>query len=158
MVLLRTSKDGNLPVAFREGCGVRLGEPVVVVGFPLWGLLAASPSVTTGTVSALAGPGNDSRLLQISAPVQPGNSGGPLLDEGGRVIGVVVSKLDALKVAEITGDLPQNVNFAISEAVVRAFLEGQGVAYTTAASAKPLSTAEIAEAARSFTVVVECWR
>jgi S1-C subfamily serine protease len=131
---------------------------VVVVGFPPWGLLAASPNVTTGTVSALAGPGNDSRLLQISAPVQPGNSGGPLLDEGGHVIGVVVSKLDALKVAEITGDLPQNVNFAISGAVVRAFLEGQGVAYTTAGSTKPLSTAEIAEAARGFTVVVECWR
>lgn len=112
----------------------------------------------TGTVSALAGPDNDSRLLQISATVQPGNSGGPLLDEGGRVIGVVVSKLDALKVAEITGDLPQNVNFAISGAVVRAFLEGQGVAYATAASTKPLSTAEIAEAARNFTVVVECWR
>lgn len=158
LALLRTGKGDNLPVAFREGRGVRLGEPVVVVGFPLWGLLAASPSVTTGTVSALAGPGNDSRLLQISAPVQPGNSGGPLLDEGGRVIGVVVSKLDALKVAEITGDLPQNVNFAISGTVVRAFLEGQGVAYTTAASTKPLSTAEIAEAARGFTVVVECWR
>jgi S1-C subfamily serine protease len=155
---LRTRKGDNLPVAFRDGRGVRLGEPVVVVGFPLWGLLAASASVTTGTVSALAGPGNDSRLLQISAPVQPGNSGGPLLDEGGRVIGVVVSKLDTLKVAEITGDLPQNVNFAISGAVVRAFLEGQGVAYTTAASTKPLSTTEIAEAARSFTVVVECWR
>jgi len=158
LALLRTSKGGNLPVAFRESRGIRLGEPVVVIGFPLWGLLATSPSVTTGTVSALAGPGNDSRLLQISAPVQPGNSGGPLLDEGGHVIGVVVSKLDALKVAEITGDLPQNVNFAISGAVVRAFLEGQGIAYTTAASTKSLSTAEIAEAARNFTVVVECWR
>lgn len=145
LALLRTGKGGHLPVAFREGRGVRLGEPVVVVGFPLWGLLAASPSVTTGTVSAMAGPGNDSRLLQISAPVQPGNSGGLLLDEGGRVIGVVVSKLDALKVAEITGDLPQNVNFAISGAVVRAFLEGQGVAYVTDTSTKPLSTAEIAE-------------
>lgn len=158
LALLRTGKGSNLPVAFREGRGVRLGEPVVVIGFPLRGLLASGPNVTTGTVSALAGPGNDSRLLQITAPVQPGNSGGPLLDEGGHVIGVVVSKLDALKVAEITGDLPQNVNFAISGAVVRAFLEGQGVAYATDLSTKRLDTAEIAEAARGFTVVVECWR
>lgn len=74
------------------------------------------------------------------------------------MIGVVVSKLDALKIAEITGDLPQNVNFAIFGAVVLAFLESQSIAYTTAASTKPLSTAEIAEVARGFTVVVECWR
>jgi S1-C subfamily serine protease len=69
----------------------------------------------------------DSRLLQISAPVQPGNSGGPLLDASANVIGVVVSKLDALRVAKATGDIPQNVNFALNANVLRAFLDANDV-------------------------------
>ena len=51
--------------------------------------------------------------MQITAPVQPGNSGGPLLDGAGNVLGVVVAKLDALYVAEAIGDIPQKLNFAI---------------------------------------------
>ena len=68
---------------FRAGRTIRPGDGVVVVGFPLHGLLASEANVTTGTVSALAGIGNDTRFLQITAPVQFGNSGGPLLDAGG---------------------------------------------------------------------------
>src|SRR5258706_2924025 len=60
---------------------VRLGEDVVVYGFPLAGVLSSGGNVVTGNVTALAGLGDDSRYLQISAPVQPGNSGGPLLDK-----------------------------------------------------------------------------
>jgi S1-C subfamily serine protease len=78
--------------------GIRSGEGVVAVGFPLRGLLASTANVTTGSVSALAGPRDATRYLPITAPVQPGNSGGPLLDPSGNVIGVVVGKLDALTV------------------------------------------------------------
>ena len=99
---------------FSQGRGVRPGDDIVVVGFPLHGLLTSDPSVTTGNVSALAGPGDDRRFLQITAPVQQGNSGGPLLDLAGNVVGVVVAKLDAIKVANLIGDIPQNVNFAVS--------------------------------------------
>src|SRR5918996_4247419 len=118
----------RLPVAaIRDDRGIRPGDSVVAVGFPLPGLLASEANVTTGTVSALAGIGNDARFLQMTVPVQPGNSGGPLLDLEGRVVGVVVGKLDALKVASVTGDIPQNVNFAIKASVVRSFLEASGV-------------------------------
>ena len=79
---------------------------VVAVGFPLLGLLASEANVTTGTVSALAGIGDNPRFLQVTVPVQPGSSGGPLLDLQGRVVGVVVGKLDALRVASVTGDIP----------------------------------------------------
>ena len=99
---------------FSQGRGVRPGDDIVVIGFPLHGLLTSDPSVTTGNVSALAGPGDDRRFLQITAPVQQGNSGGPLLDLAGNVVGVVVAKLDAIKVANLIGDIPQNVNFAVS--------------------------------------------
>jgi S1-C subfamily serine protease len=74
----------------------------VVYGFPLTGALASGGNVTTGNITALAGLGDDSRFLQISAPVQPGNSGGPLLDRNGSVVGIVVSKLNALGVASRT--------------------------------------------------------
>jgi hypothetical protein len=61
-----------------------------------------------------------SRFLQISAPVQPGNSGGPLLDASGQVVGVVSEKLDALKIAKLTGDFPENINFAIKTGAIAA--------------------------------------
>ena len=117
---------------FRRRRGVRPGARVVVAGFPLHGMLAQGVNVTVGNVAALAGPGNDRRLIQITAPVQPGNSGGPVLDSDGNVAGAVVSQLDALKVARATGSLPQNVNFAVSAATVRAFLDAEGIAYRTA--------------------------
>ena len=65
--------------------------------------------------------------MQVTAPVQPGNSGGPLLDLSGNIVGVVVGKLDAVKLAELTGDIPQNVNFVISAGVARAFLDAYGL-------------------------------
>jgi len=100
---------------FREGRNIRSGDSVVLVGFPLHGVLASEANISTGTVSALAGLGNDTRFLQMTAPVQPGNSGGPVFDQSGQIVGVVVSKLDALKVAKVTGDIPQNINFAITQ-------------------------------------------
>ena len=74
---------------FRQGRGIRPGASVLVVGYPLRGLLASEANVSTGAVSALAGPGDDRRLIQITAPVQSGNSGGPVLDAAGNVVGVV---------------------------------------------------------------------
>ena len=119
----------SLPAAdFRGDPAIRAGDSVVAVGFPLHGLLASEANVTTGTVSALAGIGDDDRFLQMTVPVQPGNSGGPLLDLQGRVVGVVVAKLDAVRVASVTGDIPQNVNFAIKADVVQNFLRASGVA------------------------------
>jgi S1-C subfamily serine protease len=80
-------------------------------------------------VSALAGLGDDTRFLQISAPVQPGNSGGPLFDASGHLIGIVTGKLDVMRLAPFLGDIPQNVNFALKAEVVRIFLDSKGIAY-----------------------------
>jgi S1-C subfamily serine protease len=135
---------------------VRQGEDVVVYGFPLTGALASGGNVTTGIVTALAGFADDSRYLQVSAPVQPGNSGGPVLDRNGTVVGVIVSKLNALSVASVTGDIPQNVNFAIKASVAAAFLDAQGIGHADSAGDATLSTPDIADRARSFTVRVLC--
>jgi S1-C subfamily serine protease len=96
LAVIRTHKPLKAVATFREGTAIRAGDAVVVLGYPLSGLLAATANLTVGNVSALAGLGNDSRYLQISAPVQPGNSGGPLLDASGHLIGIVTSKLNAV--------------------------------------------------------------
>lgn len=131
---------------------------MVVVGFPLHGVLASEANVTTGTVSALAGIRNDTRFLQITAPVQPGNSGGPLLDQNGQIVGITVSKLDTLKLAKATGDISQNINFAINGGVAKSFLDSQSVEYETGAPSKTMGSAEIGAAAKKFTLLVECYR
>ncbi|MDE0717959.1 MAG: serine protease [Rhodospirillaceae bacterium] len=144
--------------AFRQGRRIRPAASVIVAGYPLHGLLATGLNVSKGIVSALAGPRNNRRMIQISAPVQRGNSGGPVLDSAGNVVGVVVSKLNALKVARVTGDIPQNVNFAVSAGTARAFLNAEGVAYATAPSDIARTPEDVAAAARTFTVLVECWK
>ena len=88
--------------------------------------------MTRGNVSSLLGLMNDPRYLQISAPVQPGNSGGPLVDLAGRVVGIVTAKLDAVAVADATGDIPQSINFAIRPDAASTFLHQQGIAFETA--------------------------
>ena len=143
---------------FRDGRTIRSGDGVVVVGFPLHGLLASGANITTGTVSALAGIGNNTRFLQITAPVQPGNSGGPLLDQGGNVVGIVVSKLNAMKIAKVTGDIPQNINFAINGAVAKSFLDANSVEYELASSGKRLESSDVGGQAKKFTLLLECFK
>ncbi|GGH19388.1 hypothetical protein GCM10007036_22250 [Alsobacter metallidurans] len=137
--------------------GIRLGEQVAAFGFPLTGLLTTGGNFTLGNVTALAGLKDDSRMLQVSAPVQPGNSGGPLLDETGAVVGVVVAKLDAVKLAAAIDDIPQNVNFAIKSGVASAFADAQGIQLERPqADAPALRPADLADRAKSFTGFVLC--
>ena len=82
-------------------------------GFPLSGMQSSSGNVTLGNISALMGRGDDSRDIQISAAIQSGNSGGPVFDGSGLLLGIVQSKLNVMKAASVTGDIAQNVNFAI---------------------------------------------
>jgi len=160
LALIRIASASTPSVAsFRGEKPVRPGQSAIAVGYPLYGLLSSNPSITVGNVSALAGINDDIRYLQFTAPVQPGNSGGPLLDEGGNVIGIVESKLDAVNIAKATGDIPQNVNFAIKANVVRTFLDAHGVHYSVAAAAQQsskLDAAQIGERSSRFTVLVEC--
>lgn len=135
---------------------VKSGDSVVAIGFPWHGLLTSDFTVTTGIVSSLSGIGNDTRHLQISAAIQPGNSGGPLLDTSGQLAGVVVAKLDALKMMKVTGQLPENINFAIKTGALRDFLDNSVVAYETAEPKGELKTPDIAGAARAYTLLITC--
>jgi S1-C subfamily serine protease len=135
---------------------VQSGEAVVAIGFPYHGLLTSDFTVTTGTVSSRSGILNDTRFLQITAPVQPGNSGGPLLDMSGRVVGVVSAKLNSLKFAKATGDIPENVNFAIKTGTVKDFLDNSAISYQAEQPAGQMKPEDIAIAARGYTVLLTC--
>ena len=158
LALLKSNLPISAVAAFRADPGIRPGDGVVVVGFPLKGMLSSDPIVTSGAVSALSGIRDDARYMQVTAPLQQGNSGGPLLDMTGNVVGVVSAKLNALAVANATGDVPQNVNFAIKSVMARQFLESNGVAYLLMPSDRDYKPADIVERARGFVTAVECRR
>ncbi len=132
------------------------GESVMVAGYPLSGLLSSDIIVTDGIVNSLSGLGNNASQLQISAPVQPGNSGGPLLDRGGNLVGLVVSKLNAQRLASLTGDIAQNINFAIKPEIVSLFLQSENLSLKASEQKGKYDTQGLAEVARAFTMKVEC--
>jgi S1-C subfamily serine protease len=155
LALLSSTLITRKPAAFRTS--VRLGEGIEAFGYPLTDVLAKSGDFTLGNVSALVGMGEDSRYLQISAPVQPGNSGGPLLDQNGNVVGVVSAKLNALRLMLATnGDIPQNVNFAIRASIVTSFLDANSVAYSSGSATQTMQSADLADQAKAISAFIEC--
>ncbi len=101
---------------------VPAGMDVVTIGYPQVAFLGLTPKITRGIVNSNSGLQDDKNSFQFSAEVQQGNSGGPLVAPGGTIVGVVQSKLDALKLSERTNDLTQNVNFATKSAILIEFL------------------------------------
>ena len=155
LALLRMAKAPTKVASLRVG--VRLGEGIAAFGYPHTDILSTSGNFTLGNITALSGMDDDSRHFQVSAPVQSGNSGGPLLDQTGNVVGVVTAKLNALKIALSKGDLPQNVNFALKSASLATFLDSNRVPFQAGAlAAKPLDPADIAERAKAISGFVMC--
>jgi Trypsin-like peptidase domain len=132
LVLLKLSGvDGEAltPLPFAPDTNYFLGQEVFTMGFPLTDLLGTSPRLTKGLVSATVGTNDQPNLMQISAEVQPGNSGGPLLNGKAEIVGVISATLNPLKVLLHTGgSLPQNVNFAIKASIAHEFLGKAGLA------------------------------
>lgn len=155
LAILQTDRKGQQVVAKFASDPAQLNSDVTVAGYPLSGLLGGL-NVTRGAVSSLKGLLGDNLNMQISAPVQPGNSGGPIMNSSGEIVGVVVAKLDAKMVAEVTGDIPQNVNFAIRGEIAKLYLFQNGVEPILSREAAQLSPVEIASEAAKFTAYVEC--
>ena len=100
-----------LPVSSQVEANV--GDPILVVGFPLTDILGEEPRITNGIISARSGIGGDPTRVQVTAAIQPGNSGGPILNGDFQVIGIATEKLSDAAAFEATGALPQNVNFGV---------------------------------------------
>jgi serine protease Do len=134
----------------------RLGEEVVALGYPLRGVLGDGLNVTTGTISALSGLGNDSTKVQFTAAIQPGNSGGALVDRTGALVGVVASKLSDMLALNDGGFIPQGVNFAIRKEIAIAFLATQGMSLEPFEDATYMTVADIAQRGRKSVAPVVC--
>jgi hypothetical protein len=119
---VKESKKLPRPLVFAKTTAIT-GTKVFTIGFPFSGALGEKPKLTEGIINSVYGIGDDPRFYQISVPIQPGNSGGPLINMKGEVIGVVTSTLDAIKVFEFSGTLPQNVNYAIKIQYAKLLLE-----------------------------------
>jgi S1-C subfamily serine protease len=139
-----------------DGVSPKLGEEVHAIGYPFHGLFDQGLTVTGGNISALPSASDPAKRVMLTAPVQPGNSGGPVLNRRGQVVGVVVSRADDLKVLEGTGSLPQNMNFAVSTEPLLSFLDEARVFFPKGdAAAAPIDNA-IPEATQNAVVSILC--
>ena len=156
LALIRTRSDYGVPAMFRpQNRPARLGENIGVIGYPLLGMLSNEPKATFGQVNSVAGMNNDYTLLQISAPIQPGNSGGPVYDQNGQVLGIVVSTASPALAAKI-GVVPQNINFAIRSEIAQIFMTAHGVEFRTSGFSSRMDTADIAAAGEKSTAQILC--
>ena len=153
-LLKAVGRFAPLPIAASRT--VKLGGTVATVGFPDIGLQGFAPKLAKGEIASLAGAADDPRYFQISLPVQPGNSGGALVDARGNVVGIVAAKLDASAALAATGSLPENVNYAVKSSLLLSFLESvpDVAAKLKEPNTKDESFEEVVKSAQSAAVLV----
>ncbi len=130
-------------------------QDVYVAGYPFGNEISSSIKVTKGIISSLTGIGNNFSNIQIDAALQVGNSGGPILDEMGNVVGVAVSKLDAKYMYDNFGTIPENTNFGIKANVVRSVLDSNGVS-SPSPSTDEITKSELGTRITGGTYYVSC--
>lgn len=134
----------------------QLAQDIYVSGYPFGLNISSSVKVTKGIISSLTGIGNNLAEMQIDAALQSGNSGGPILDEYGNVVGVAVAKLDVKYALENFGAIPENTNFGVKANIVEALLDANGVNYKQGKAEKP-SGAEFSNMLSNGTYYISCW-
>lgn len=116
--------DGDFPALHVRGSReLRMADRVATVGYPTPDVQGLAAKYSSGEVAALSGLGDDARLFQISVPIQPGNSGGPLIDISGSVVGVIVAQWDKAHAIAEKGIIPENVNYAIKGTILLSAIE-----------------------------------
>lgn len=128
------------------------GDQVMTIGYPLISTQGKESKVTFGNINALSGVQGDVRFLQIDVPIQPGNSGGPLINDQGEVIGIVTATLNAINELKRSGALPQNVNYAVKSDYVVPLIKGINLPDNS--SAVPVKRKEIIEKGNKAVVLV----
>ncbi len=151
----RRSKDW---LAMSDAAAPRLGEKVFAFGYPFYGLVGTSLHLTAGNVSSLSGPDDDARFLSVSAPIQPGNSGGPILNAKGEILGVVSARLSDNYISKRTGSLPQNLNYATTLQQLRRFLEEASIFFPRGEAERYRIEEGMPERVQNAVVPIFCWR
>jgi S1-C subfamily serine protease len=156
LAVLDTGTKSPAFLPFRRALSFDLGEPVTSVGYPLQSLLSASPTLTRGNVSARGGLTGSVGQIQFSAPIQPGSSGGPIVSDGGEVLGITVGTLSTAALAR-QGVIPQNVNFALESRYVVKFLQKYNLMFTSVDAGLQGDPRAVNQAALAAIVSVECY-
>jgi serine protease Do len=131
-------------------------QEIFVAGYPFGDQISSSVKVTKGIISSLSGIGNNISNIQIDAALQPGNSGGPIFDDKGNLVGVAVAKLDLKKAIEYWGVVPEGTNFGIKSNVVVNLLESNSIKIREAGNAA-LSNTELGKIMSGATYHLSCW-
>jgi S1-C subfamily serine protease len=155
LALLRAERAFPVSLPLRDAGPAELGEAVLILGFPFGQTLGTGLTVTNGIVTGMTGLGGDPQRFQTNAAIQPGSSGGPVLDEQGRVIGIANSRLDDLAILGRTGALPQGVNFAVRAEELTALLAEARLAAAPDFT-RGAATRSIAAAASAAVLQVRC--
>lgn len=158
LALLKSNLKNINAVPLRTGERPDLGEEIIVLGFPFAGVLTSDLQLTTGVISGTSGIFDRDIHYQLTAAVQPGNSGGPLLDYSGNVIGVIVSKLNLGAFLLVYGTIPENINFAIKLNALKKFLDDHRAKYIQGPATRRQSSVDIGRKGRKYTFLVACWR
>ena len=155
LALLKTSKSPKHSLALSMESPFPLQE-IIVAGYPFGEKVSSTLKFTQGIVSSIAGLGNDYSQIQIDAAIQPGNSGGPILDEYGNVVAVAVAKLSLKKILKDFGVVPENTNFGVKASAVRNLMEGNGISFKSP-NTEVISKRELSQVATDGTVYLTCW-
>lgn len=157
LALLESELPTQAVPTFRLGPVPVADTVIVVIGYPDQGLPPIQPVLVTGTLLPIWPSDDGVTRLQMRADVRRGNSGGPVIDPNGQVIGVVNAKLDTVKVYRKTGEVVRGIGFAIAAPSVLRFLADNQVEYRSAAQTVALPVAQVNDLARKLVVRVACW-
>lgn len=157
VAVLKSNRKTPRKLPLRSGQVIELGEFVTSVGYPLQSILATSATITRGNISAEGGIQGSFGLFQFSAPIQPGNSGGPIVSDNGELLGMAVSTLSAESLSK-RGLIPQNVNFALNAKYIAAFLSREKIAFNEVQPKTPGEMRIANEAALSTTAKLSCYQ
>ena len=157
LALLKLNNFDGDPAKFSPATQIQMGTELFVYGFPLAGDLSAQGNFTNGIVSSTNGLNDDMTQFQMTAPVQPGNSGGPVLGRNGNVLGVVVATANQDFFRQQRGTDTQNINFAIHGEITKRFLENNNIPFEVAESeTAPMLLSEVASRAQEYTGILLC--
>lgn len=155
LALLQAPVPGAGPVTFR-GKVAWNGGPIAIIGYPSFGLQRIKPLLAAGTLTGPASP--DGHRFQFQADIRHGNSGGPIFDEQGLVVGIVFAKIDTADAFRVTGQLIKNVGFAISNNATTAFLEAHGVNAAMADDGPAQDDQSLFAGAQRSLLRIVCWK
>lgn len=158
LAIVRTSLRPPAIAAFRAPGALAAGERADLVGYPTQGVAPITPFFTKGAVHELPNRMPDAARFLIKGDVRGGNSGGPVLDRTGSVIGVIFAKVNTPKIYRETGQVVQDVGIAVRNAVVLDFLNRNGLAWRRAKDGASLARDEVLDAAKPFIARIGCWR